>query len=1227
MARVDLRQPRDLLLNRRQDLDPLDRVDPELRLHVHRQLQHLLRVAGLVRDHRQHQRLEIHPRRGRGRGLGDRRRGCCRDRSGLGRRDGRGRGDRLRYGHGRRDLHGCRCRCRRVVLHGRRRHDRLRGDLRRDARRDRQRNPSHRGEAREAGLGHAQERGVRARHRLLNHGVGLRRLTLSLLPGCEPGVAHGRSRGLDRCARAHRRSGRSRGPRRRGRGRRRRRGRRSWRGRRSRRGRRSWRGDRRGRGRGDRGGTRGRAWLVHRCLRRGGHGPRRIGTREVLGPAHGRIGLLRVGPAQGHGQLGLGPRVRIGGRQVAIPQHLEAQRNTQGAQSRQRPRQRGHAPDPAPVEGDRRVLAPVEDLADEVGQDRARTDLHECMHARVGHGLDDRGEAHGLGDLPPEPRAHGRGLGLVGGPGLAGVDRQLRGLEAQLVEEAGEGFGARGHQRRVKGRRDRQPLDPEPRALERLLGDLDRLDGPADDRLLGRVEVGEHDVVDALERRADFVGRGRDRAHRPRAVGLSRGGHQLAAAPRDPEHVGLAEHAASVEGHDLAEAVPGHRLGLDAELAQHREQRRARAADRGLSPLGLAQLDLVGRPRLVVEAGDREHDAVEGQAVAERGIGGAVPGPAGDLVAHGQLRGHADVLAALAREQQPDPADLGPEPVGGPVGALERGLGRRLDLLGRALELGPQLVLVARDEREPGRGARVELTLAVPRREAQEPALVAAPRPRSRLAGELGSARATEDHELDRERAQPLGPGPGARVLLEQEVKVGPAEAKRAHARAPRVLGPADPRPRLGVEVKGRVVDLERGVGPLDLDRGRQDLVVQRHHGLEQPGGPSRGLGVADLRLDRAQRAPLRALAGPKGLLQALKLGRVAGLGPGPVGLDQFDGPRLDPGVVPGPAQGLGLARRHRRVDALRAPVRGRADPAQDRVDPVAVALGVVEALERDHAQALAEHRPVGLIGEGSAVPRGRQRRRLGEAHEHEDVVERVDAPGDDHVGVAEVELLRGHAQRREGRGAGRIGHAVGPAEVEAVGDPPGDDVAEQAGERALLPRRVVIGDPIADRLDLVLAEALLAQRLDPNRLLQPADHRREQLLGRGHPEDDRDPRAIHRLELAPGRVAQDLLGDDQPEQLRGVGRLDDVRRHAPGQRVEVDLRQEAPALGVGLVGRPRIGVVVVLGQPVGRRDLGQQIGASEDVGPKPGRVARAGEQGGGADDGERGAGLRCHEN
>ena len=431
------------------------------------------------------------------------------------------------------------------------------------------------------------------------------------------------------------------------------------------------------------------------------------------------------------------------------------------------------------------------------------------------------------------------------------------------------------------------------------------------------------------------------------------------------------------------------------------------------------------------------------------------------------------------------------------------------------------------------------------------------------------------------------------------------------------------PGARPGGQRKRRVFDAEVRIGPIDFGRRRQDFVTKRHDDFEQAGGAGSGLRVADLRFYGTQVAPGLALA--TGLfedhLQPGEFGGIPSLRARAVGLDQLDGLRAIAGMVVRPAQRFGLPLGDRRVDALRSAVRRRTDARDDRVDAVARRFGVLEALERDHAQTLAEHRPVGAIRERPAVAGRRQRRRLAEAHEHEDVVHRVHAAGDHEIRLAQIQLVHGHRQRGERRCTRRVRDAVRTAEVQPICNASCNDVAEDTGERTLLPRLVVARDPFANLVDFTLAESVLAQRFDPHRSLEASDHGRQQFLRGRHTEDDRRSFAVFVGELTAGRIVEDLLRDDQREQLCGVGRRYDVRRYAPPHRVEVDVAEERAALGVGLVRRLRVGVVIVFDQPVRRRHVADQVLAAEDVPPEAGRVRRAWEQGAGANDGDRGSG------
>ena len=125
---------------------------------------------------------------------------------------------------------------------------------------------------------------------------------------------------------------------------------------------------------------------------------------------------------------------------------------------------------------------------------------------------------------------------------------------------------------------------------------------------------------------------------------------------------------------------------------------------------------------------------------------------------------------------------------------------------------------------------------------------------------------------------------------------------------------------------------------------------MERQRRLDQPGDAGGRLGVADHRLDRADRArSARAVAGsPNTVVSAVELGAVAGDGPGAVRLDQADRGGRVAGLGVGAPQRPHLALGPRRGEAPVAAVAGGADAADHGVDAVAVALGVGQALEHD---------------------------------------------------------------------------------------------------------------------------------------------------------------------------------------------------------------------------------------------------------------------------------------
>ena len=404
---------------------------------------------------------------------------------------------------------------------------------------------------------------------------------------------------------------------------------------------------------------------------------------------------------------------------------------------------------------------------------------------------------------------------------------------------------------------------------------------------------------------------------------------------------------------------------------------------------------------------------------------------------------------------------------------------------------------------------------------------------------------------------------------------------------------------------------------------------------------------MTDLRLHRAKGAPRpveRVARVAEHIGECRRFGRIANFRPGAVRLDQLDGARIDPGAVVGVVQAALLPLGRRCVNRVAFAVAAGADSLQHRVDGVPGGLGVGQALEHDHAQPFAEGGAVAVGIERPRLARLRQGRGLAEAHEHEDVVERVGPAGDHDIGLARGQFHRREVQRTQRAGAGRIDDAVRAVQIEPVGDPPRDHVAEQTGEAVLLPGHVAFGNSIHHVLGHVVGDAGIFEGLPPLRVTESgtewdhqfecprdAEDHRGLASGNGYrgpgsgyrrirsPSSPRspipDPR--HPIVEDDPRVGQRLLGRDESQQLRGVGRFEITRDDAEFERVEVDGREEAAAPGIGAVGRFRVGVEIVGGVPVRRRHVADAIDAVLDVGPVRTRPVGLGEQAADADDGQ----------
>ena len=259
---------------------------------------------------------------------------------------------------------------------------------------------------------------------------------------------------------------------------------------------------------------------------------------------------------------------------------------------------------------------------------------------------------------------------------------------------------------------------------------------------------------------------------------------------------------------------------------------------------------------------------------------------------------------------------------------------------------------------------------------------------------------------------------------------VDAAEAERGDASEAGALGP-----RFGLRRDAEASGLERGVWLLAVEARRQDAVVERERGLDQARRASGRHRVTDHRLDRAK---CGALAGrrTKELAERHELDLVADGRRRTVRLDEPDPGRVvrcgPPGIADRGELAVG-ARPHRRG---LAPIARDARAQDRRVDPVAGALRIGEALQHDDAAALADHDSVGAPIERADVRGLAECAELREHRPERDVVADMDAPGEHDITAMIRELAAALIDREQRARTRRIDRVGRPAQIEAVRDP-----------------------------------------------------------------------------------------------------------------------------------------------------------------------------------------------
>ncbi len=762
--------------------------------------------------------------------------------------------------------------------------------------------------------------------------------------------------------------------------------------------------------------------------------------------------------------------------------------------------------------------------------------------------LDQPGE-HGLGpelDEDPEPRVvhlgdpprevdrvaqllHQDGLvpgrvRTVGGSRRVRVDGPVGRLEVGRPDGLTEGVHRVLHERGVERGRHRQARRGDP--LGSGLGHelLDLSGGSTDDELLGSVDIADPGVGVSPHQ---FVHGAPGCAERRHGAGVARRGssHRPASRTGQLEEPLLGENARGPQGREFAEAVSEETVRGEAEFAQPVVLADGERPDRRLGVLCL--LKKLALLLIALAEGGRREDRARHGRPAGHVHGHAVEGFAHR--GHGQSRGppHVDVLAPLTGEQGRDLGGPGKRPApAGDSGRIAPRLGFR-SLAHHAFGTRPELLellLRAVDEADPevsGRNGRAVGGRGVPCEPLrQSPGVRCVPQGRAHS------------------RCQNGRPLTGGRVLLQYAVVVRPAEPEGGDGGpSDRASGLVDPRSREHVDVDPAVLLCGRPQRLCDVDGRGQDLLVQCQRRLDDAGRARRGFGVADLRLDASDRGEFGFRGGfPDEFRERREFDAVTRLGAGSVRLEKADRRYRHAGVLVGAAQSQDLPLLLGGVDTSGPAVVGGAKASYHRVDLVAVALGVLEPAQGEHAYPITEEGPVGGFIKRPHVSRKGKCGSLGESHIGKDRVIDGTTAGHHHVLPPGRQFTHRDFDRREGTRTGGVDRAVHSAEVQPVGDAPRHHITEQPGKGRLVPFDERPCETLGDLAGIALGQADAARRVGHDRCLHPRAERDGRRQGTADAQDHARPRRLVPGRALGPRVTQQVPGDDEAEQLDDVG-------------------------------------------------------------------------------------------
>ncbi len=423
-------------------------------------------------------------------------------------------------------------------------------------------------------------------------------------------------------------------------------------------------------------------------------------------------------------------------------------------------------------------------------------------------------------------------------------------------------------------------------------------------------------------------------------------------------------------------------------------------------------------------------------------------------------------------------------------------------------------------------------------------------------------------------------------VFGDHQMAIGAAEAEGVDRGAAHRAGRYRPVAQTVVDVERTAIECDVPVELAEMDGRRQLAMLQRKQHLEHARHTGCGEAVADIGLDRTERAVARVLRiGFERRFETGHFDRVAERGAGAVRFDQLDAGRIDTETVVHLALQARLRIGVRRSDAV-GPAVLIDPPAFDHaIDAIAVAFGIVQPLEHDHAHAFAVGDAVGAFVEGEAATLRREHADLRSHDLHRRAGHHVDAAGHRHIAAAAEQTVAGGGDGHQRGRTGGVDRKTRAVQIEQIGNARRQD------------RRRGAGEPLA-------AELFATREL--------------MIVAGGAADEHAAALTAERFRIVAG-VFDAVPAGLQEHPLLGIHAARFTRRDIEERRIEqVVFLQRAHPAAVGLARRDIAGLEVAIDVPAMCGDFIDAVATSGDVAPEGVEIVGPGELPGHADHRDR---------